>query len=285
MCEVQQNPDDIVYGQFCECDNFNCPRGSDNAVCGGPLQGTCECGSCVCARHPNGELWRLGATGVCDCTPDQESCRAANGQVCAGNGNCICGRCTCPTEYTVASNCLSCNDASTCNALCANYYGCVTNYRQTGEMICGNGNETDIPLIPINTTLSGNYFIEGVQGTPCSVPFDGCITTFYVAVDGEGRVRPIHVQIEPTCPEAFTLWYLPPLVILLALIIALVVALVILKLILLCLDAREYKQFTNNLHLEKQEMQENPLFQGGGEDDGSLFRKYGKHNESSKALF
>ena len=230
-------------------------------------------------------MWTRGATGVCDCTPDQESCRAANGQVCAGNGDCICGRCNCPTEYTVASNCLSCNDASTCNALCANYFDCVTSYLQTGDVICGNGNETDILLIPINMTLSGNYLIEGVQGTPCSVLFDECITTFYVAVDRDGNVRPIHVQIEPTCPELFALWYVPPLVILLALIIALVVALIILKLILVCLDAREYRQFTNNLHLEKQEMQENPLFRSDGEDDSSIFRKYGKHNESSKALF
>ena len=259
VCEIQQNPEDRVYGQFCECDNFNCPRGSDNAVCGGISQGICECGQCVCSRHPNGGMWTLGPSKVCDCTPDQEPCRAANGLVCAGNGNCICGRCSCPSEYTIASNCLSCSDPMTCNALCINYYECITCYRQNGDN-CRCGNETEISVVFINETISGNYEIDGVRGTPCLVTIDGCATAFFVAVDRLGNIRPIHVQLEPICNSPFTLWYVPPLAVLFALIIALIITLIIVKLILVCLDVREYKDFTKNLHLDTQNMNENPLY-------------------------
>ena len=259
ICELQQNPDDRVYGQFCECDNFNCPRDSDNSICGGLAQGICECGECICVRHPNGLLWTRGPTGVCDCTPDQEPCRAANGQICAGNGNCICGRCSCPPEYTISSNCLSCNDPMACNALCMNYFECVTCYRR-GLDNCRCGNETNIPVIFINETISGTYFIEGVQGTPCSVTIDGCSTSFSVAVDRMGNIRPIHIQSNPICPSSFTLWYIPPLAVLFALIVILVIVLIVIKLILVFLDIREYKQFSKNLHLDTQNMNENPLY-------------------------
>ena len=223
-----------------------------------------------------------GSTGVCDCTPDQELCRAANGQVCAGNGECICGKCNCPSEFTTASNCLSCNDPMTCNALCINYFECITCYRREGQN-CRCGNDTEIPVIFINSTLSVNYEIDGIRGTPCQVNIDGCSTSFYVAVDRMGIIRPIHVQLETVCISAFSLWYVPPLAVLFALIIALVILLILVKLILVCLDVREYRDFTKNLHLEQQNMNENPLYRKEAAEVGNPI--YNQVKQPSNPLF
>ena len=238
----------------------------------------------MCLRHPNGELWTLGSTGVCDCTPDRETCRASNGEVCAGNGVCECGECSCPPEYSSASNCLSCNDPLTCNALCMNYFDCITCYRQERDN-CRCGNETEISVLFINDTISGNYDIDGTSATPCFINIDDCSTKFYVAVDRVGNIQPIHIQLMPICNLPFTLWYVPPLVVLFALIVALVIILIVVKLILSCLDIREYKHFQNNLHLEKQNMQENPLFQEATEEVGNPLFKYDKMNNPIKPLF
>ena len=174
----------------------------------------------------------------------------------------------------------------TCNALCMNYYDCITCYRQErGNCRCGN--ETEIQVTFINDTISGNYEIDGIPGTPCLVNIEDCATVFSVAVDRVGNIKPIHIQLEPICNLPFTLWYVPPLAVLFALIIALVIILIVVKLILTCLDIREYKQFNKNLHLERQNMQENPLFQEVAEEVKNPIFKYDKMKEQAnfKPLF
>ena len=49
----------------------------------------------------------------------------------------------------------------TCNALCMNYFECITCYRRDGQD-CRCGNDTEIPVIFINSTLSVNYEIDGI---------------------------------------------------------------------------------------------------------------------------
>ena len=161
----------------------------------------------------------------------------------------------------------------TCNALCMNYFDCITCYRLERDD-CRCGNETEVPVIFINDTISGNYEIDGIPGTPCLVNIDSCSTAFSVAVDRFGNIKPIHIQLSPICNLPFTLWYVPPIAVLFTLIVSLVVILIVIKLILTFLDIREYKQFNKNLHLEKQNMQENPLFQEIAEEVGNPIFKY-----------
>lgn len=86
-CFPRANPEEIVSGQFCECDNFNCPR-HDRKICGG--HGTCNCGVCQCEP---------GYTGpACECPLSTDTCLSKNGKICNGHGDCICGKCHCHTD-------------------------------------------------------------------------------------------------------------------------------------------------------------------------------------------
>lgn len=55
-CECEKRPsiEEIIYGKYCECDNFSCVR-SQGVICGGPERGTCECGTCRCNAGWTGE--------------------------------------------------------------------------------------------------------------------------------------------------------------------------------------------------------------------------------------
>lgn len=86
-CFQRSNSEEIVSGQFCECDNFNCPR-HDRKLCGG--HGICNCGVCQCDP---------GYTGpACECPLNKDTCISKNGKECNGHGECICGKCRCYTD-------------------------------------------------------------------------------------------------------------------------------------------------------------------------------------------
>ena len=46
-CLPRDHPDEVVSGEFCECDNFSCDR-HHGELCSGPDHGECVCGQCVC---------------------------------------------------------------------------------------------------------------------------------------------------------------------------------------------------------------------------------------------
>ncbi len=83
----------VVSGDFCECDNFSCPR-YDFELCSGPDHGECVCGRCKCRPK-----WDLPGYDACECKAGNETCIATSGpgygQVCSGRGECICGDCKC----------------------------------------------------------------------------------------------------------------------------------------------------------------------------------------------
>ena len=35
ICEPRENPDEMVFGEACECDNFRCPVSDSGTVCSG----------------------------------------------------------------------------------------------------------------------------------------------------------------------------------------------------------------------------------------------------------
>ncbi|KHJ42698.1 EGF-like domain protein [Trichuris suis] len=87
VCFKRENINEIYSGQFCECDNFNCPR-HKKKLCAG--HGDCVCQQCKC--HPG---W-VGR--ACECPVSQDSCIASNGKICNGRGVCECGVCKCFTD-------------------------------------------------------------------------------------------------------------------------------------------------------------------------------------------
>ncbi|XP_072316897.1 integrin beta-1-like [Eucyclogobius newberryi] len=110
VCEKPHDPNEIYSGQFCECNNFDCPY-NNGRHCGG--HGTCECGQCNCE-----EGW---AGDDCSCTMDAAPCMAENQMICSGRGLCNCGRCRCDPPY----NGPTCEFCPTCQNRCQEHASCA----------------------------------------------------------------------------------------------------------------------------------------------------------------
>ena len=81
----------IVSGQYCECDNFSCPK-FDGQICSGSDHGSCQCGICVCQSE-----WE---NDDCHCSNSVNNCfnpydTSEDNQACSGNGYCQCNHCKC----------------------------------------------------------------------------------------------------------------------------------------------------------------------------------------------
>lgn len=109
-CKRRENPNELIYGRYCECDNFSCDR-HNGLICGG--NGICNCGRCECTPAFTGN--------ACECSLEVESCTAANGRICNDRGTCECGRCRC-TDMFVGPTCEQC---PTCSGVCTNHVDCV----------------------------------------------------------------------------------------------------------------------------------------------------------------
>ncbi|XP_078089317.1 integrin beta-1-like [Mustelus asterias] len=110
VCRRRENPKEVIFGRYCECNNFSCDR-YNGLICGG--NGICQCGRCECLPTFRGN--------ACQCSLEEESCRAANGRICNGRGICECGRCRC-TGMFVGPTCEQC---PTCPNVCTNLKNCV----------------------------------------------------------------------------------------------------------------------------------------------------------------
>ncbi|XP_067863666.1 integrin beta-1-like isoform X2 [Heptranchias perlo] len=111
VCKKRENPNEIISGKYCECDNFNCDR-SNGLICGG--NGICRCGVCDCMANFTGS--------ACSCSLDLSSCASANGAICNHRGVCECGRCRCTDPKFLGPTCQEC---PTCLGFCAIYRDCV----------------------------------------------------------------------------------------------------------------------------------------------------------------
>lgn len=115
-CNPRDNPEELITGQFCECDNFSCDR-HNSILCSGPDHGVCECGTCKCF-----DGWEGAA---CDCSKSKENCMAPNGLECSGHGKCVCGRCECEIKDDVRFSGKYCEKCPTCPGRCDEFKDCV----------------------------------------------------------------------------------------------------------------------------------------------------------------
>lgn len=249
-CFPRANPDEIVSGQFCECDNFNCPR-HDRLLCGG--HGDCVCGTCQCLP---------GFTGpACECPISQETCIAPNGKVCGGHGECICGKCHCFTDEDGSRySGPYCDICPTCPSKCVEYKPCVM-CQQWGT---GPYNETkcaecpfvvipveELPQLNVSDSDSWNecQFVD---------PADDCTFYFLYYYDGVDNLT-VWVQEHKDCPAP-----LPVLVVVLIVIAGIVLLglllLLLWKLLTVLYDRREFAHFEKDKLNARWELNNNPLY-------------------------
>lgn len=115
LCDTRQHPAERIYGTYCECDNFSCER-INGYICGGPMQGICDCGTCKCLPPWTGS--------ACDCFDSDDTCYSSaveNPEICSGHGVCRCGKCHCDESY-IGDHCEYC---TTCPTTCDELKPCV----------------------------------------------------------------------------------------------------------------------------------------------------------------
>ncbi|XP_037049499.1 integrin beta-PS-like [Bradysia coprophila] len=114
-CSRQADQNEIIYGKYCECDNFSCPR-HNHLLCSGAYHGLCDCGICECQPGWIGE--------ACDCRNSTETCMR-HGKVCSDHGTCECGACRCSVTEEGRFSGRYCEKCPTCAGLCHELKDCV----------------------------------------------------------------------------------------------------------------------------------------------------------------
>ncbi|CAI5444386.1 unnamed protein product [Caenorhabditis angaria] len=246
QCNPRNNPEELISGEFCECDNFNCPR-HDRKICAD--HGECNCGKCIC---------KPGFTGrACECPISTDSCLSANGKICNGKGECVCGRCRCfdgpdGNRYSGAK----CELCPTCPTKCIEYKPCV----MCQQWKTGPYNETRCDQCPF-TVIPVDELPVLNDTTPCQFvdPYDDCTFYYLYAYDETMDSAKVWVKKHKDCP--------PPVPVL-AIVLGVIAGIVILGIILLLLwkliavlhDRAEYANFMKDKLIANWETNENPIY-------------------------
>ncbi|XP_056153953.1 LOW QUALITY PROTEIN: integrin beta-8 [Lampris incognitus] len=143
VCACEQSRLGMVYGKYCEMDDFSCPY-EEGLLCGG--RGVCVSGECVCDEGWTGES--------CGCRIATAACRSANDELCSGHGSCVCGTCVCHDPKYSGTLCERC---PTCRSTCQSHWKCVDCHLSHGLMHpeAGHCNHTCAPLVGYVDDVTG----------------------------------------------------------------------------------------------------------------------------------
>ncbi|XP_033704081.1 integrin beta-4 isoform X6 [Tursiops truncatus] len=199
-------------GQFCEYDNFQCPRAS-GFLCND--RGRCSMGQCVCEP---------GWTGLsCDCPLSNATCIDSNGGICNGRGYCECGRCHCNQQSLYTDTICEINYSAIRLGLCEDLRSCVQCQAWgTGEKKGHVCKECSFKVKMVDELKKAEEVVEY-----CSFRDEDDDCTYSYTVEGDGGPGPnstVLVQRRKDCPPG-TFWWLVPLLVFLLLLPALLLLL------------------------------------------------------------
>ncbi|XP_032473622.1 integrin beta-4 isoform X3 [Phocoena sinus] len=192
-------------GQFCEYDNFQCPRAS-GFLCND--RGRCSMGQCVCEP---------GWTGLsCDCPLSNATCIDSNGGICNGRGYCECGRCHCNQQSLYTDTICEINYSAIRLGLCEDLRSCVQCQAWgTGEKKGHECKECSFKVKMVDELKKAEEVVEY-----CSFRDEDDDCTYSYTVEGDGAPGPnstVLVQRRKDCPPGAFWWLIPLLVFLLLL--------------------------------------------------------------------
>lgn len=242
QCYDRDNPEEVVDGTYCECDNFSCDR-VGGKICGGEERGKCVCSKCQCLPGWTGD--------ACDCRDGNDTCIPPGGtQVCSGKGTCHCGNCECQDRFSGPH----CEECPTCTGKCPEYRACVQCQAfQTGEMKdnCNN--------CSFKVEMRPEVKVEKPNERLCVFKDeDDCKFTFVYGYDDQNNPE-VRVQDTKECPPPINI-----LMIVLGVIGGIVAIglclLLIWKLLTTIHDRREFAKFEKERQMAKWDTGENPIY-------------------------
>ncbi|XP_045692019.1 integrin beta-4 isoform X2 [Phyllostomus hastatus] len=199
-------------GQFCEYDNFQCPRTS-GVLCND--RGRCSMGQCVCEP---------GWTGPsCDCPLSNATCIDSNGGICNGRGHCECGRCHCNQQSLYTDSICEINYSAVRLGLCEDLRSCVQCQAWgTGEKKGRSCEDCRFKVKMVDELKRAEEVVEF-----CSFRDEDDDCNYSYTVEGDGSPGPnstVLVHKKKDCPPR-SFWWLIPLLIFLLLLLALLLLL------------------------------------------------------------
>ncbi|XP_007907125.1 integrin beta-1 isoform X2 [Callorhinchus milii] len=245
VCTKRENPNEIVSGKYCECDNFNCDR-SNGLICGG--NGICKCRVCDCFPNFTGN--------ACDCSLDNSTCISKNGQMCNGRGMCDCGRCKCTDPKFQGSACEMC---PTCPGVCTEHKDCLQckAFNKGPKKDTCDQCEFEVILVERQDQLPQPGQVKSIAHCK-EKDEDDCWFYFSYSVNDQ-NVPEVHVTKTPECPQA------PDIIPIVAGVVAGIVLiglalLLIWKLLMIIHDRREFAKFEKEKMNAKWDTGENPIY-------------------------
>lgn len=232
-----------IYGSFCECDDFSCPR-HKGILCSG--HGECHCGECKCHAGYVGDN--------CDCSTETSSCISDDGQMCSGRGSCVCGRCQCIEPGAFGDTCEKC---PTCPDACGTKRECIECRlfksghladNQTCQRLC---KDEIITVETLKTDEPGAVLCLYKTDDDCVMKF-----TYLEHASGQSVLTALK---EPECgggPDAMMVL----LAVVGSILLVGVALLAAWKLVITVHDRREFARFQSARSRARYEMASNPLY-------------------------
>nr|XP_020477373.1 integrin beta-5 isoform X2 [Monopterus albus] len=232
-----------IYGSFCECDDFSCPR-HKGILCSG--HGECHCGECKCHAGYIGDN--------CDCSTETSSCISDDGQMCSGRGSCVCGRCQCIEPGAFGDTCEKC---PTCPDACGTKRDCIECRlfksghladNQTCQRLC---KDEIITVETLKTDEPGAVLCLYKTDDDCVMKF-----TYLEHASGQSVLTALK---EPECgggPDAMMVL----LAVVGSILLVGVALLAAWKLVITVHDRREFARFQSARSRARYEMASNPLY-------------------------